>query len=104
MCVGIPMRVVEGGGLFAWCEGRTGRKQINMMLVGPQPAGAWVLAFLDSAREVLDEEAARRIDDALDAVDAVLRGEVPDVDALFPDLAGREPQRPDFSLPGEPHD
>lgn len=104
MCVGIPMQVVEDGGLLAWCEGRTGRKQINMILVGPQSAGTWVLAFLDSAREVLDAEAARRIDDALDAVDAVLRGEVPDVDALFPDLAGREPQRPDFPFPAEPHE
>jgi len=103
MCVGIPMRVEEGD-LVAWCQGRTGRKRINMMLVGPQPAGTWVLAFLDSAREVLDEEGARRINDALDAVDAVLRGEVPDVDALFPDLVGREPQRPDFSLPSEPHE
>lgn len=104
MCIGIPMRVEEDGGLLAWCSGRTGRKRINMMLVGPQPAGTWVLAFLDSAREVLEEEDARRIDDALDAVDAVLRGEAPDMDALFPDLAGREPPRPDTSLPAESHE
>lgn len=104
MCVGIPMQVVADEGPFAWCEGRTGRKRINMMMVGPQALGTWVLAFLDSAREVLTEEAAKQIDDALDAVDAVLRGEVPDVDTLFADLVGREPPRPDFSLPEESHE
>ncbi len=95
MCVGIPMRVVEEGEAFAWCEGRTGRQRVNMLLVGPQVAGTWVLTFLDSARQVLPEEEARRIDAALDAVDAVSRGETPDVDSLFADLVNREPQRPD---------
>jgi hydrogenase expression/formation protein HypC len=68
--------------------------------VGPQPQGAWLLTFLDSARQVLAEEDARRIDAALDALDAVLRGEAPDVDSLFADLVNREPPRPDLPAGG----
>lgn len=36
-----------------------------MMLTGPQPAGAWVLNFLGSAREVLSEQDASLINSAL---------------------------------------
>jgi hydrogenase expression/formation protein HypC len=86
MCIGIPMRVIEDHGFSALCEGRDGRAEINMLLTGPQPAGTWVLTFLGSAREVLEEETARRIDAALDAVAAVLAGEAVDFDAAFGDL------------------
>lgn len=80
------MRVVVDQGWSAVCEGRNGRENVNMMLTGPQPEGTWVLTFLGSAREVLDEENARRIDAALDAVAAALRGETVDTDAVFGDL------------------
>jgi hydrogenase assembly chaperone HypC/HupF len=96
MCVGIPMRIERSEGAFAWCVGRTGRRRINMLWLGPQPEGAWILATQDSARQRLTEEEACRIEDALDAVEAVLRGETPDLDALFADLVGREPPLPGF--------
>lgn len=95
MCIGIPMRVAEPGELQAWCEGRGERRLIDMQLVGPQPAGAWVLTFLDAAREVLDAQQALRIDAALDALDAALRGETADFDRYFADLVGQEPQLPE---------
>lgn len=94
MCVGIPLRVAQCDGRFAWCEGRGGRQRIDLVLVGPQPAGTWLLTFLGAAREVMAEDEARRVNDALDALDAMLRGETVAVDDYFADLVGREPQLP----------
>lgn len=95
MCIGLPMRVVEEAGLRAWCEGRGERRLIDMQLVGAQPAGTWVLSFLDAAREVLAPERALQIDAALDALDAALRGEIADLDRYFTDLIDHEPQLPE---------
>ena len=91
MCIGIPMQVIEGGEFVARCEGRGETADLNMLLVGPQAPGTWVLNFLGSAREVLSAEEARRINDALDALEAVMRGDPDvDIDAHFADLTGRE--------------
>ncbi len=94
MCVGLPMKVEGGDELAAVCERRGERATLNMMLVGAQPPGTWVLAFMGTAREVLSAEDAAQIDAALDAVAAALSGAT-DVDGYFPDLAGREPQLPE---------
>ena len=89
MCVGIPVQVIESGEFMARCRGRNGEETINMMLVGSQPVGTWVLNFLGSAREVLSEEDARQINQALDGLSAIMGGaEEIDVDAHFPGLAG----------------
>ncbi len=95
MCVGVPMRVIEPRGLLALCEGRGERQVLDLMLVGPQPEGTWVLAYLGSAREVLAEEQAREIDAALDGLEAALAGNSTDLDRFFPGLAGREPALPE---------
>lgn len=97
MCLGIPMQVVEVREGMAVCEGMGERREINMQLVGDQPAGTWVLTFLDAAREILSEEDAASISDAVMAVNLVMQGET-DVDHLFADLIDREPPRPP-SLP-----
>ena len=94
MCIGIPMRVTEPRGASAWCDGRDGRRLIDLRLVGPQPEGAWILAYLDAAREVLTPDAAARIDRALDALAAALAGDAEGIEAGFADLIGREPQLP----------
>jgi len=61
------------------------------MLTGPQPVGTWVLNFLGSAREILSEDEALKIDKALDALAAIMEGEAPvDIDAYFPDLVKNE--------------
>ena len=88
------MTVVEDLGAQALCERRGGQHQISMLLIGPQPLGTKVLTHLGAAVRVLDELESRQIDDALDAVEAALRGE--NVDHLFADLVGREPELPDF--------
>lgn len=97
MCIGVPMRVLECGAVWAWCEDGGERQQVDMQLVGPQPAGSWVLVFLGAAREVLDEERALRVRDALSAMQAVLAGAP--IDHLFADLIEREPRLPDHLQP-----
>ena len=88
MCIGVPVQVVESRDFTALCRGRNGEEEVNMMLVGAQPAGTWVLNFLGSAREVLTPEDAKLIDQALDALGAAMNDDGPvDVDRYFPDLA-----------------
>lgn len=76
MCLSIPMRVVDwvGTGELAWVE-RDGRREcVNMMLVGPQPVGTWLLTSLGLARQVLESEQLAQIEDALAALAASLDG------------------------------
>lgn len=86
------MRVVAGDDVSAVCERRGDQRRVSLMLIGPQPADTWVLVHLDSAVRVLDADAARLIDDALDGVAAALEGR--DFDHLFADLIDREPELP----------
>lgn len=96
MCIGRPMCIVEMREFFSVCAGPgDAQEAVDMSLVGPQPPGTWVLVFLGHARGLLEPEEALRIQDALTALDAVMRGEAPDVDRLFGDLVGRAPQLPD---------
>jgi hydrogenase expression/formation protein HypC len=93
MCIGVPMRVVSEGEARAWCEGGGERAELDMLLVGPQPVGAWVLAFHGSARRVMSHEEAAQTTTALEALSAALDGET-NLSHFFPDLAG-EPQLPE---------
>ena len=90
MCLAIPMRVVSGEGLVAWCEGRGERRRLDLALVGEQPAGTWLVAFREVARQVLTEDEARSLNLALDGLEAALRGETGNLDAYFPDLVRRD--------------
>jgi hydrogenase expression/formation protein HypC len=112
MCIGIPMQVMEAGEFFARCRGRHGEARLDMRLLDPQPAGSWVLAFADTARESLTPERAAAIDAALDALaDAMTmppgpassaRADGHPFDAFFPDLAQRAPELPEFLRPPAP--
>ena len=102
MCLSIPMRLVvlEGrNGDFAVAERGQGdalrRERVNLMLIGPQPVGTWVLASLDLAREVLEDGERELIEDALAAVSAALTGDY-DPARHFADLTGKPGD------PGEP--
>lgn len=87
MCLSIPMRVTgwEGAGEFAWVEREGRRECVNMMLVGPQPVGTWLLTSLGLARKVLEPEQLAQIEDALAALAASLDGTY-DPDRHFRDL------------------
>ncbi len=81
MCLSIPMRVVEWDdeeGFFAWVERGEGeslrRERVNMMLIGAQPVGTWILASLGLAKEIIDDENRALIEDALAALDESLHG------------------------------
>ncbi len=93
MCIGLPMQVVEPTGRFARCRYGEEMRKVDMILVGDQPAGTWVLVFLDTAREVMTAEQATKTADALEALALVMQGET-SVDHLFADLVGREPELP----------
>jgi hydrogenase expression/formation protein HypC len=57
--------------------------------------GAWVLVFIDAAREVISDAKAKEIDAALKAVSLAMQGDENDqVQALFGDLINREPINP----------
>lgn len=86
MCIGIPVQVIEDRDLMALCRGRNGDEMVNMMLIGPQPAGTWVLNFLGSARDILTEQDATLINSALDGLFAAVNGET-DLDQYFPNVS-----------------
>lgn len=93
MCIGIPKKItsLEGpGGEFAWVEfaDGTGRERVSMMLLEPQPVGAWVLTSLGIAREELTAEEAATINDALSALAEALDGNY-DPSRHFADLTRR---------------
>ncbi|WP_082411777.1 HyaD/HybD family hydrogenase maturation endopeptidase [Methylogaea oryzae] len=78
--------------------GPDGPRIVDTRLVGQPPAGAWLLVFMHAAREVIDAQRAQQIQDALLALQQAMAGDA-DLDRWFPDLAGREPQLPDFLQP-----
>jgi hydrogenase assembly chaperone HypC/HupF len=99
MCIGIPMRVVEvEDEYFVWCDGRNGRMRINTMLIDAVQPGDWLLTFLDSAREAIDDERAAMINAALTGLERVAAGQ-DDFEECFADLINREPQLPEFLRP-----
>jgi len=104
MCIGIPMQIRETGFGTALCEGMGLTRQVETLLVGDQPPGTWLLVFLESAREVLSEDDAIKISNAVQAVDMIMgqQGNLStdgfaqeNIEALFADLIDREPQKPD---------
>jgi hydrogenase expression/formation protein HypC len=108
MCIGIPMQVESGDGIAAVAvsasaDGTLERHTLDMLIVGQQPPGTWVLAFHGAARRVLDRYEARRIADALAALALALDADpsvpVDGIDALFADLADRTPQLPEHLRP-----
>jgi len=93
MCIGQVLRVVADDGTFAWCEDEGVHERLDMLLVGTQPVGTWVLGFHGAARQVLSEHEAAGMRAARHALAAVRAGEV-DIDAYFADLIDREPRLP----------
>ena len=95
MCIGIPMKIIAYQGEWALCESDGQQRLIDMMLLGKQAIGSWVLVFLDTAREPLSEQQAGQIADALRAVQLTLQGEAR-IEHLFADLLDKTPELPSF--------
>ena len=77
MCLSIPKQVVawEVEGDFAWVERNGQREFLNMMLLGPQPVGTWVLTSMGLAKETVEPEQLALIEEALTALAASLDGD-----------------------------
>ena len=87
MCVGTPVQVIQSDEIMSVCRGRNGDENVNMLLVGQQPIGTWVITFLGWAREVIDEQQAQEIDLALDGLQKIMDGaDAIDVPHHFPGL------------------
>lgn len=92
------MQVIEMRESHALCEADDKQELIDMMLVGDQPKGTWILNFLGAAREVMTPEFAKQTRQALSALGDVMGGDIANnnqIDHLFPDLVNREPQLPE---------
>jgi hydrogenase expression/formation protein HypC len=96
--MGIPMQVLEMRGTHALCEADGRQEIVDMILVGEQPVGTWILNFLGSAREVLSPENATQISQAMTALSQIMQG-TEQIDHLFADLIDREPQLPEHLQP-----
>ncbi len=95
MCIGVPMQIEQCHNALALCTDGNGQQhEIDIMLVGPQTPGTWVMTFLNTAREVIPAEQAMNTIQALQALEKVQRGE--DFEHLFADLINREPKLPEF--------
>lgn len=93
MCLGIPMTIIEGGEFWALCERGDERRQVSLLLIGPQPIGTKILVHIDSAIRTMDADEAAQLDRALDGLAAALRGE--DFEQAFADLIERGPELPE---------
>jgi len=94
MCIGVPLQVMQPEGSFAWCEADGRRELLDMILVGQQPPGTWVLGFRGAACQVLEVDEAALVRAARQALAAALDGGGSGVDRLFADLVAREPELP----------
>ena len=102
MCMAIPMRVLRSESARAWCQGRQGEAWIDTLLTGPLESGVWVLTFLGAAREGVCADHAAQVNAALDALEAIQAGRMPELDACFADLVNREPRLPEHLLQPAP--
>ncbi len=87
MCLSVPMQVraLEAGGDIAVVARGERHERVNMLLVGPQPVGTWVLVALGFAKEVVGEGELELIEEALAALAATLDGDYR-AEAYFADL------------------
>ena len=92
MCVGVPLRIVSCEGMSAVASNGARTETIDLSLTGPLEPGIWVLGFLGAAREVISEEEARLILEALAGLSRVMAGE--DLGDAFADIEDRGPVLP----------
>ncbi len=97
------MQIKKKGFGYAICEGMGITREVDTLLVGDQPVDTWVLVFLNSAREILSADNAKKITDAVKAIDLIMETESGistnglsdnSIEALFADLVDREPPKP----------
>ena len=68
MCLGVPMRIVEGDAFSALCARGDEQRRVSMLLIGAQAPETFVLVHIDTAIRFLEADEARLIEDALDSL------------------------------------
>jgi hydrogenase expression/formation protein HypC len=87
------MKVYITNGLdLAACEDRGTRTDVDISLTPDVQVDQWVLVFLGASRQVLSDEKAAEICDALAALEAATEGA--NLDHFFPDLTNSAPSLP----------
>ena len=87
------MKVYVTNGLdLAGCEDRGVKTQVDISLTPDVQVNQWVLVFLGASRQVLSDEKAAEICDALAALEAATEGA--NLDRFFPDLTNSAPSLP----------
>ena len=92
MCLGVPMRIVDGDEMTALCQRGDAQRRVSLLLLGRQEIGTQVLVHIDTAVRVVEADEAALIDRALEGLAAAMRGE--EFHSAFADLIDREPQLP----------
>ncbi|SFJ08645.1 HypC/HybG/HupF family hydrogenase formation chaperone [Celeribacter neptunius] len=92
MCLGTPMQILFSEGVAGTATDGTEKRLIDLSLTGPLAPGTWVLTFLGAAREVLSEDEAIKIKNALGGLQALMEGR--GLGDAFADLEARDPQLP----------
>lgn len=96
MCIALPMRVQALTQKGVLCR-RAGRSLFaDASLAGESLApGDYVLVFRNDILRRLEAEEARRIENALRCLDAIMSGDAPDVESAFADILEHTGELPD---------
>lgn len=92
MCIGIPMQVIEVQTYSALCQCDAQTEWVDLSLVGTVKPHDWLLVYKGAARELISEARALQINLALQALNAVQKGD--EFEHFFADLIAREPELP----------
>lgn len=94
MCIALPLKITELLSPHqAVCDDAGGPLSVDISLLEGLCVGDWVSVHRGTAVARMTDADARRILDALSALDRVRAGDT-EVDHLFADLVNREPPRP----------
>lgn len=95
MCIGVPVQVISPGQWFAKCRDRHGELiDVDIRLVAPPLAGAWLLTFGGTARREMDEAEAAEVLAALDSLEQAMLTQSDPLTG-FADLLSRTPELPE---------
>lgn len=95
MCIGVPVQVISPGQWFAKCRDRHGELiDVDIRLVAPPLAGAWLLTFGGAARREMDEAEAVEVLAALDSLEQAMLTQSDPLTG-FADLLSRTPELPE---------
>ena len=92
MCVGVPMKILSVDGIAARATDGHEEALVDLSLTGPVAPGTWVLTFLGAAREVISDDEATKITNALNGLRALMQGG--ELGEAFADLEQSSPRLP----------